>query len=166
LFSAGWRGGEAPRTTAEALPALFDLPGREREKRRGGEVAGEKRKKEKRRLWILAGVDFFGLEGTRAALLAFHPPGWCKSGMRSLGARGDKNRSFPFGIHTVLVVAVAIHTVLMLPVSRTFGLLFLNLDFVSFLCDFFLVGEMFSCSFFLAIFTRVLACVLSPRWDF
>jgi hypothetical protein len=60
-------------------------------------------------------------------------------GERRGGARGDKNRSFPSGIHTVLVVAVAIHTVLMLPVSRTFGfgLLFLNLGFVSFLCDFF-----------------------------
>jgi hypothetical protein len=49
LFSAGWRGGEAPRTTAGALLLCSTCRG--------------ERKKEKRRLWILAGGRFLRARG-------------------------------------------------------------------------------------------------------
>jgi hypothetical protein len=61
----------------------------------------------------------------------------------------------------------------MLPVSLFPAAPFLEswLVVLFFFSDFVLVGhrvgtEMLSCSFLLAIFVRVLVCIVSPMWDF
>jgi len=82
---------------------------------------------------------------------------------------------FCLAFHAVLVT-VAIHSplVLMLPVSLFLAAPFLeSWLLVAFFSSEIFCGvpggvgaEMLSCSFLLAIFVRVLVCIVSPMWDF